>query len=319
MRPFPKHLLLALISATFFSTAAQANSPVNDRVFITGDSAKQLYDAMKSDGSIIRTRGGNPARSLLNGKLVCSAVLRGAVPSGDWRCSIAKKLEPFEIHHIYRHLNVKPITTNAFHRNVKIVGDIIFMSSHNEDQETLNTAMPNKLDNKIFYKHPCLNVTTLTAAKKCMKFWAKEIYQEYNLTNDSLVVKTNDESLAQLRNALAIDNYNDQAISETLEVAKQSKFMAVFGEYQDEMHLLYFTLTKDSVMAPIEMNDMNTVDIDWSAAKGMFPPPRLSSPSAVKKFYAQQITCALLLGQNPPASVGFESIKELVKDELDNL
>jgi hypothetical protein len=72
-------------------------------------------------------------------------------------------------------------------------------------------------------------------------------------------------------------------------------------------------------MVPIEINDINTVDADWSAVKLIFRRPSINDPKANKAYYADKAVCSLLLGQKPTARGGFTIINEVVADGIESL
>jgi hypothetical protein len=191
-------------------------------------------------------------------------------------CKIRSHLTAAEYEHIFKHLDVKHVETNAPGRHVKIIGDLLFMSHH------------------IFFTHPCKNVDSLTKAKKCLDFWAHKIYSESERGNTSSVVPTSEYTKNYLLNVMSANGATRRKIGDALTAVSSSRYLGLIAFLGSEIEVRYFSLDDNSVMRPTEVFSMKTEKtISWRIEQ-LFGEQGMTWVE-INKAYA----CAVLLGAVP--------------------
>jgi hypothetical protein len=302
-----KNLLLFIfaIAATAPVLAANGDVLLRDRdhtsphYHIYGKTAEALFNAIIPDGTTGPINGfTSPAKVLLTSKLICRSHFDGA--EYKYVCQISKYLSPGEIAHIFQHLNIEQITTNKPDRNVKIVGEIMILSSQN--------------DNQIFYKHPCKNADTLIKAKKCMEFWAERIYLDGEDGNPSNVVVSNENTQKMLSEVMSVNGATRRAIGDAITTARDSQFLSYIGTFRGQFRITYFALDTENTLRPIEIYELETSKtsrIHREYLERIFGEQGMTWKEIYKGY-----TCAVLLGGKGTQHNGFAAYLDDITDRL---
>jgi hypothetical protein len=195
------------------------------------------------------------------------------------------------------------IATNTPGRNVKIIGELMILSSHNDESET-----------KILYQHPCKNADTLLKAKRCMAFWANVLYQKTNGHNPNNVVASDETTQRMLSQIMSVNGATRRAIGDAVSAARASQFLSFMGTFNVGFTITYFALDNQNVLRPVEIYQLKTADtynIHREYLERIFGEQGMSWKEILKNY-----TCAVLLGSKASERNGLADYIDDIDDRF---
>lgn len=109
-----------------------------------------------------------------------------------------------------------------------------------------------------------IHAMALPSLESCVKNYALDQVQEYNLPNDYLF-SANQKDLDDVLNVIDRMGYSKAYVAKAHRVAKDAHAVGVVINYQDEIHLIYVAANiVDNECEVSEIADINIVDVSYN-------------------------------------------------------